>query len=1038
MPPQQIHDHDWENPRLTQRNREPARATLIPYADEQTARAGNREMSPFFQLLNGDWRFFYGTAPWAAPDGFAEEAFDDRGWDRLTVPNNWQMAGYDRPQYTNVAYPHPLDPPFVPDRNPIGIYRRTFRVPETWRDRQVLLMFAGVDSAFYVWVNGRPAGFSKGSHLPAEFNITPHLRRGENLLAVQVFKWSDGSYLEDQDMWRLSGIFRDVYLTAAPVVRLRDLRVRTLFGPDFKDARLEAAVSLHNSAAQPGAGWKFSARLFDPGGKLVLEHNADQLAPAGAGETALAFEQTVAAPARWTAETPALYTLTCSLAGPAGGVAEVVAVKVGFRQVEIRDGRLWINGIPIKLKGVNRHDFDPDTGHTVSRETMRRDITLMKQHNINTVRTSHYPNDPYWLELCDQFGIYVIDEADLESHGFGYTAPDFPACWPEWKAAFADRAERMVERDKNHPAVIAWSLGNESGYGPNHDAMAALIRARDPTRPIHYEGAGAAPMVDIVSTMYPEVPKLAEQGRVKDPRPFFMCEYAHAMGNGPGNLKEYWETIYAHDRLLGGCVWEWVDHGIRRREADGREWFAYGGDFGEEPNDGNFCNDGLVSPDRVPHPGMQELKKVYAPVRVEAVDLKRGRIAIVNRYGFQSLQHLVARWQLREDDRVLEQGVLKLPEAPAGGRAETTLPYAWPAGKAGAEYWLNLAFELAVAAPWAPAGHEIAAEQFQLPVSAPATAARIKSASPPLRVAEQPNVLVVSGGDWRLEFDRRLGTLAAWSAGGQALIESGPRVNLWRAPTDNDGGLLVNIRRRGRLLETTRYPGHIVHRWLESGYDRLVPRLESLEINRDDPLGFGLRATSVLAAKALAPAFRCLQSYAVNGAGELVIRTELEPLKKDLPDLPRFGLQLVLPGEFDALRWYGRGPHENYEDRKESALVGVYGLSVADQVCPYIRPQEYGNRTDVRWAALANARGRGLLASGLPLFNVSAHRHSTEDLAQALHAHDLPRRAGIYLNLDLRQGGLGSNSCGPRPLPQYLLRAEPMAFSVRLRPLAAT
>jgi beta-galactosidase/beta-glucuronidase len=494
MPSIRPHENDWENHLLLHRNREPAHATLIPYADELSARAGAPGASPFYQLLNGPWRFFYAEAPWLAPDGFSEEAFDDRGWASLNVPGNWQLAGYDRPQYTNVLYPYPLDPPHVPDRNPVGIYRREFEIPESWHERQTLLTFDGVDSAFYCWVNGRPAGFSKGSHMPAEFNITPHVRRGRNRLAVQVFKWSDASYLEDQDMWRLSGIFRDVHLTSVPALHLRDLFVRTTFDKNFKDAQLEVELTLKNYSAQPQAGGKLQLRLADPAGRLVRDETIAGPKELTAGaETVLTWRQTIAAPARWTAETPALYALTCALLPPNGATAEVAAAKIGFRQVEIRNQRLLINGVPIKIKGVNRHDFDPDTGHTVSLESMRRDILLMKQHNINTVRTSHYPNDSRWLDLCDQYGLYVIDEADLEAHGFGYEAPDIPARRPDWKTAFVDRAVRLVERDKNHPAVIIWSLGNEAGYGPNHDAMAEWIRSRDRTRPIHYERAGKLP-----------------------------------------------------------------------------------------------------------------------------------------------------------------------------------------------------------------------------------------------------------------------------------------------------------------------------------------------------------------------------------------------------------------------------------------------------------------------------------------------------------------------------------------------------------------
>ncbi|MBI2437508.1 MAG: DUF4981 domain-containing protein [Lentisphaerae bacterium] len=1038
---------DWENPCLQQRNRERAHATLIPFDDEAKARLGEREASPFFRLLNGQWRFFFCAAPWAAPQGFFEEAFDDGAWATLPVPGLWQMHGYDRPQYTNRDFPFPKDPPYVPDENPIGLYRRTFEIPEAWAQRQIFLTFEGVAGAFYVWVNGQSVGFSKGSHLPAEFNITEQVHPGRNQLTVQVFKWSDASYLEDQDMWRLNGIFRDVHLVAAPVVHLRDVRARTFLAEDFGDARLELTAWLRNYGPTPREGWRLQVKLLDPAGVVILEKQ-EQAAVAALAEQAITITEPVKAPAKWTAETPALYPLLLTLLAPDGSVAETVALRIGFRQVEIRDAQLLINGVPVKLKGVNRPEFDPDTGYAVSLESMRRDIVLMKQHNINTVRTSHYPDDPRWYDLCDQYGLYLIDEADQESHGFGYTAPDIPSRLPDWQEAFVDRAARMVERDKNHPSIIIWSLGNESGYGPAHDAMAAWIRAADPTRPIHYERSGAAPVVDIVSVMYPKVTELAAEGAKDEPRPFLMCEYAHAMGNGPGNLKEYWDTIYAHKRLLGGCVWEWADHGIRQRTADGIPWFAYGGDFGDEPNDGNYCADGLVSPDRVPHPCMRELKHVYAPVLAQAVDLKHGRVKIVNRHHFSALNYLQGRWQFLEDNRVLAEGALETLDIPPGGSKDLTIPFQLPVAEPGspgrsapaepgAEYWLNISFTLIAATLWAPEGFEVAAAQLAVPLRKRPRAVIKRSAMPALQIEEKRDEIEVAAGDSALSFDRRRGMLKRWTFAGRALIQSGPRVNLWRAPTDNDGGMVRHVRRYAGQATSDRWMYRMAQEWREAGYDRLNTRLAALECNQPEPSVFVVRSQTVLAAASLAPAFACDQTWTVFGNGDLVIQTELKPLQAHLPSLPRFGVQLVLPAAFDQMRWYGRGPHENYDDRKESALVGLYSGSVQDQYVPYLRPQENGNKTDVRWVSLTDSQGAGVLAVGLPLLNVSAHHYSTEDLTWVLHAHELRRREAVYLNLDYRQGGLGSNSCGPRPLEKYLLKPKALKFGVRLRPLGA-
>ncbi|MDO9540889.1 MAG: glycoside hydrolase family 2 TIM barrel-domain containing protein, partial [Kiritimatiellia bacterium] len=1013
-------------------------ATLIPFADEGTAQAGDREKSAWFKLLNGVWRFFYGEAPWTAPDRFMENEFSDDAWDKITVPGNWQMQGYDRPQYTNVAYPYPVDPPFVPDWNPIGLYRQWFSIPDAWKERQVMLTFEGVSSAFYVWVNGKKVGFSKGSHLPAEFNITPYIHPGENLLAVQVFKWSDAAYLEDQDMWRLNGIFRDIHLTALPFVYLRDVFVRTRFDERYVDAKLDITCWIKNNRTESCVEYGLILRLFDPAGACILDiPAAEKLKLRGEDEKAITFKQTVRAPAKWSAEEPRLYTLICLVTAPDGSLAEVLRVKVGFRQVEIRNRQLLVNGVPIKIRGVNRHDFDPDHGYTVSLESMVRDVTLMKQHNINAVRTSHYPNDYRWLDLCDQYGLYVIDEADLETHGFGYSAPDIPARRPEWKDAFRDRAIRMVERDKNHPSVIIWSLGNEAGYGPNHDAMADWIRGRDLSRPIHYECAGEAPIVDIVSAMYMAVPDLAGEGEKKDPRPFFLCEYAHAMGNGPGNLKEYWETIYAHDRLLGGCVWEWVNHGIRQRTKDGKTWFAYGGDFGDEPNDGNFCADGLVSPDRRPYPGLLELKKIYEPVRVESVDLKKGRLTFLNRYHFSSLRHLQCRWKVFADDRVLQEGTLAECDIPPGDRRDMVIPYQWPASGDDAECFLNISFYLAQRTDWAPAGHETATAQFQLPKQTPRKVMVASGQIPSLALKEKKNAFCIHGQTFQLEFDGKTGGLMQWESAGMELIKRGPVVNLWRAPTDNDGGLVRQVRCRGKIWYGDRWPHYMVAReWLEAGLDRLVPRTEEIRVEQPSQHAVCIHIRQVLAADSLLPAFRTEQIWTVYGTGDVIVETKLTPLHDNLPVLPRFGLQLVMPPEFERIMWFGRGPHENYDDRKESALIGCYSGTVAEQYVPYIRPQENGNRTNVRWVTLTNVQRQGLLVAGLPYLNVSAHYYSTADLTWILHEHELKSRNEIYLNLDYRQNGLGSASGGPGPLPEYLFKPEPMVFTLRMKPVS--
>jgi len=1015
--------HDWENPNLLAINREPSHATLTPYADETSALAGVRGTSPFFKLLNGDWQFCYLLTPDDVPEEFSQPSFTTEEWAAIPVPSNWQMHGYGIPVYTNVAYPYPVDPPRVPQANPVGLYRRTFTVPAGWDGRQVFLTFEGVDSAFYVWVNGWKVGYSQGAHLPSEFNITPYLQPGENLVAVQVFQCSDGSYLEDQDMWRMSGIFRDVALFAAPGIHLRDTRLRTPLDAQYANATLQIAVSLKNYTLEAVDSGAVMARLIDPDGQTVFAKSlTDTLHLDAEAELTVEAEIPVTAPRKWSAEEPVLYTLLLSLCGADGHVLEVQRWPVGFRQVEMKQQRVLVNGVPITIKGVNRHDSHPDLGHAVSLASMKQDILLMKQHNINAVRTSHYPNDPRWYDLCDRYGLYIIDEADLETHGMPQLSQ--LSRDPEWQAAYLDRAERMVQRDKNHPCVIIWSLGNESGYGDNHIKMAAWMHANDPTRLVHYEGATGwgnqegldSDCVDLVSTMYPTVERLIEEGQcTDDPRPFFMCEYAHAMGNGPGNLQEYWDAIYTYDRLLGGCVWEWVDHGIRRQTEGGEEWFAYGGDFGDLPNDGNFCIDGLIFPDRIPHPALIELKKVMEPVKVEAVELSTGKVRVTNRYDFRSLSHLDGRWTVLEGGRILAQGTLPALELPAGQTTEITLPYTLPVGKPGAEYWLNIDFTLVGAACWAARGHEVAYTQFALPVPTPPAPVAAISAMPPVRLDEWNDRFIVQGEEFSLVFDRRRGTIASWTHQGMPLIAAGPELLAWRAPTDNDK--------------------HIANEWRSAGLDRLQPRIDAVTLANVLPGAIRIEVESVLATYSLPPAFICRSQFTIYGSGDVLIETAITP-REGLPHLPRLGWQLTMPAGFDHFAWYGRGPHENYLDRKQSAHIGVYTGTVEEQHVPYIMPQENGNKDDVRWAAVTNLRGAGLLAIGLPLLNVSAHHYTTGDLTHARHTYELARRAETVLHLDYRHGGLGSNSCGPGPLPQYLLQPELVTFAVRLRPFS--
>jgi len=1121
--------NDWENPQIVGWNKEPGHVPLMPYTDERTALAGDRSASPYFRLLNGDWKFKWAPNPASAPQGFHEADFDDAAWDTIAVPGNWQLQGYDKPIYTNVQYPFPTDDlPRVPqDDNPIGSYRRDFTLPDDWEGRQVFILFEGVDSAFYLWVNGEPVGYSEDSRLPAEFNITPYVCPGENVLAVQVYRWSDGSYLEDQDFWRLSGIFRDVTLWAAPPVHVRDFRIRTDLDEAYRDAALRIRVKVHNCGLQEVAGHLLQGMLYDAEGDPVFAEPISAKFNAGAGdEVTVDLEQAVSNPQKWSDEHPYLYTLLISLKTLTGNVLEFESARVGFRQVEVKEGQIHVNGMPILIKGVNRHEHDPDTGHAVTVASMIQDIQLMKQFNINAVRTSHYPNDPRWYDLCDQYGLYIFDEANIESHGVW----DRLTKDPQWITAFMERGIRMVERDKNHPCVLVWSLGNESGYGPNHAAMAGWIHDYDPTRLVHYHPAGDAPPIDILGPMYPSVDRIIEMAQEEgETRPVVMCEYAHSMGNSTGNLKEYWQAIETHPRLQGGFIWDWVDQGIRQRTEEGEEWFAYGGDFGDEPNDGNFCINGLVSSDREPHPGMWEYKKILEPVRVEPVDLTAAVVRIINRYRFSNLNKLDVSWKLLADDQVLQTGELPALDLAPGCSETVTIPLSRLEPKPGVEYWLTLSFTLAHDALWAEAGHEVAWAQFRMPFDAPATPSLRIADMPELQLVESAREVTVRGSDFSLVLSKGEGVITSFQYAGRELVRKGPQLNLWRAPTDNDANIsgdqkmalrwraagLDRLQHQVEKVEADQVQPQVVRIHVQSrsapAADAAAPKRRSearqrlvesaqrlaasldedairalcshLDVDYDDLPGEGgagklsalvasldhlgrvpdflevtyrwardswedvpQAAREVLLELSRIPpeqllvsyyegGFDCEYAYTIYGSGDVVIETHVLPIGK-LPPLPRVGLQMCLPGEYSTFRWYGRGPHETYADRKLGAQIGVYGGTVDDQYVPYVTPQENGSKTDVRWAALTNEHNIGLLVVGMPLLNVSAHHFTTEDLTQATHTYELKRREDITLNLDSRQSGLGNASCGPGVLEQYLLEPQETSYSLRLRPFS--
>jgi beta-galactosidase len=945
-----------------------SRYPAMRYFEERSPGEGVRPARAFLRSdapalsLNGDWAFRLSERA-DGPADFVEREFDDSGWARLPVPSHWQLHGYGAPAYTNVRYPFPVDPPFVPDENPTGDYRRAFDVGREFAGRAVL-RFEGVDSCMRVWLNGEYVGTSRGSRLPSEFDVGDLLRPGAvNVLAVRVHQWSSGSYLEDQDMWWLSGIFRDVTLLARPsTAAIDDVFVHADYDHVTGAGRLRVDV--------PGV----DARVTIP-----------ELGIAALGGETVTVERVEA----WSAEIPRLYDCVVASA------SERVTLRVGFRRVVIEDGLLQVNGHRVQLHGVNRHEFDPEAGRVVSEAVMRRDIELMKAHNVNAVRTSHYPPHPRFLELCDELGLYVIDECDLETHGF------FPLQWrgnpsddPEWEHALVDRMRRTVERDKNHPSIILWSLGNESGEGANLGAMAAWARERDPSRPLHYEHDWSCRDVDVYSRMYASHEEVDAIGRgeeepLADPAldarrrrmPFILCEYAHAMGNGPGGLADYQALFERHPRCQGGFVWEWIDHGLWDAA---RGFYGYGGDFGEPLHDGNFVADGLLFPDRTPSPGLIEVKKVFEPVRITPG--VEGGLRIENRFTFRDLSHLTFVWFLEEEGAPVVAGELRVGSLPAGAIADVALPDELPA--TAGETWLTVRAVLAADEPWAPAGHEVAWGQA-LVRRAP-TRAHIKGTVP-----------------FRLgDFDPHTGVLRR--LGDVELI--GPRLDVWRAPTDNDEGY--------------HGPEQLAPLWRANGLDRMRHRTIAVE-RRDDALVVRTRVAPAASDLGL------LATYTWTAEGDaLALALEVVPDGEWSFPLPRLGVRFAVPASLEGVEWFGRGPGEAYPDSHLAARVGRFSSSVADLQTPYLMPQENGSRTQTRWATLGGA----LRLEGRPHFELTVRPWTSEALAAAKHPPDLvPDPDWLWVNADLAHQGLGSASCGPGVLPQYRLTPAAAVFGLVLR-----
>ncbi|WP_336772451.1 glycoside hydrolase family 2 TIM barrel-domain containing protein [Paenibacillus sp. MMO-58] len=1021
---------EWNNnPEIFQINRLPAHASMMSFSSVEEALIGDKTGSERYLSLNGVWKFAFAETPDQRIQNFYQSDYDASSWTDMPVPSHWQFHGFDYPQYTNIRYPWiesepELQPPFAPTKyNPVGSYIRSFQVPESWNGQPVYLSFQGVESAFYVWVNGELVGYSEDTFTPSEFDITPYLTGGENKLAVEVYRWCDASWLEDQDFWRLSGIFRDVYIYSKPKVNISDFFARTNLDDQYRNAELAINVTLENYFNEAADGIRVEAQLYDANQQAVWkEPVAVTHSFASDGEHRLSLSGYVENPLKWSSEAPHLYTLVLSLKDDAG-LIETHSSKVGFRTFEIKDGLMRINGKRIIFKGANRHEFSCDTGRALSKEDMLRDIKLMKTHNINAVRTSHYPNQSVWYELCDEYGLYVIDETNLETHGswtFGQQdlpAHTVPGSHPEWRANVLDRCNSMYQRDKNHPSVVIWSLGNESFGGDNFIAMHDYLKEADPTRLVHYEGVfhyrPSEAASDIESTMYVR-PNEVEQYALHNPKkPYILCEYSHAMGNSCGGLHKYAELFDKYEILQGGFIWDWVDQAIRTKTADGVEYLAYGGDFGESPHDGNFSGNGLLFADRTVTPKLHEVKKCYQNISISDINVTAQTIRVTNKNLFTDLGVYDMKWEIQHEGKTVQKDVLKVSLAP-GETTEVTVPYS--PSFCEQEAVLTISFVIPEESKWAEAGHEIAWEQFILSPRVVEVYSNVTdTVHAPLQFNEEPESLQISNNVLSVTFNRLTGDIVSYRSGNKENLLEPIRPNFWRAATDNDFG--NKMPERCSIWKDAGSTKQLIQFTWTAAQDRChVTTVHQLATN---------------------PVSLLTISYTVHSNGSINIHEQLLPGGDKLPEIPEFGMMLVLDGSLDTISWYGLGPQDNYWDRKTGAKLGQYSGMVKDQFVPYLRPQECGNKTDVRYAELTKgADGNGLRFDSGALMEVNALPWTPDELEASDHPYKLPVSSKTVVRVNDKQMGVGGDDSWGAPIhPDYKLfanRAYSLSFTLSL------
>lgn len=1010
--------NEWENPQIVDRGKEAGRSSFLLFSNEAELKDNNPKKSELYQSLNGDWKFNIVKNPAQRPLDFYATNLDDTNWKNIKVPSNWELQGYDIPIYTNIIYPYPKNPPFIGgDYNPVGSYRRTFTVADSWKDKEIILHFGSITGYARVFLNGKEVGMTKASKTPAEFNVTSFLKKGDNLIAVQVFRWHDGSYLEDQDFWRLSGIERDVYLQAMPKTTIWDYFVKSELDNQYKNGIFNLDVTLKSFEKSNIKNPAVKVDLFDNQGKIVFS----EIKKVSTKDQKTSFTNTIENVKQWNAETPNLYRYTITLLDSKGKTLGIISKKTGFRKVEIKDAQLLVNGKAVMVKGVNIHEHDDEVGHVPNEKMTLKDLQLMKEHNINAIRMSHYPHDSHIYDLCDEYGFYVVDEANIETHGMGaelqgsFDKSKHPAYLPEWAPAHLDRIERMFATNKNHSSIIIWSLGNECGNGPVFYDAYDWLKKVDTTRPVQFEQAGENRNTDIVAPMYPGIKSMKDYANSDKKRPYIMCEYSHAMGNSNGNFQEYWDIIHSSKHMQGGFIWDWVDQGLKTKNEKGITFWAYGGDLGGEKlqNDENFCANGLISANRIPHPGLFEVKKVYQNIQFQFDN--KADLMVTNHFNFTNLSSYIFKWELLKNGEKTKSGEFNLDANP-----EESKKVALDLGllDENSEYFLNVFAVSKYDAPLVAKGHEFAREQFAIGKGSYFKNNSIAKNTAKLKYSVKKNVLSFETDSIAGEFDLQKGEILKYmlKSGDNAIFTNFPTPYFWRAPTDNDFGSGM----QNKLVI-----------WKEASKN---PTIVSVNLDKKSSEGLLVKVTYRLAQVDVPYTV----DYLIQNNGSIKVAAAIDMTGKNLPELPRFGMRLKLNGTYDNLSYYGRGPWENYSDRNTASFMGEYSDKVMNQYTRnYIRPQESGYKTDVRWLTLKNDKGQGVKIEGQQPVGFSALNISTEDLdpgKKKSQRHpsdlDLDSKEAVYLHLDYKQRGVGGDdSWGRLPHDPYRLLDKQYSYS---------